>query len=120
MALAGIERSQLKLGDSLLICGAGPIGIMTLLSARAAGAEPIVITDLDANRLAFAKRVVPGVHIVLVDRNATAKNTARKIREVAGGIIPRVALECTGVESSVNTAIYVSVDFIHRHRGTND
>jgi len=108
--LAGIERSQLKLGDSLLICGAGPIGIMTLLSARAAGAEPIVITDLDANRLAFAKRVVPDVRIVLVDRGATAKNTARKIREIADGIIPRVALECTGVESSVNTAIY-SVKF---------
>lgn len=115
VALAGIERSQLKLGDSLLICGAGPIGIVTLLSARAAGAEPIVITDLDANRLAFAKKAVPSVRTILVESNATAKDTARRVREAAGGIIPRVALECTGVEASVNAAIYVSPNFTHCH-----
>lgn len=88
---------------------------MTLLSARAAGAEPIVITDLDANRLAFAKRIVPGVRTVLVDRSATAKDTARTIREAADDIAPRVALECTGVESSVHAAIYVSLEFIYCH-----
>jgi L-iditol 2-dehydrogenase len=85
---------------------------VTLLSARAAGAEPVIITDLDANRLAFAKTVIPGVRTILVDRNATAKDTARKIREAADGIVPRVALECTGAESSVHAAIYVSLDFM--------
>lgn len=107
VALAGIERAKLQLGDSILICGAGPIGIISLLSARAAGAEPIVITDLDENRLAFAKKVVPGVKTVKVERGESAKDTAKRIR-AAAGLDPRVALECTGVESSVHTAIYVS------------
>ncbi|KAJ3759302.1 hypothetical protein EV360DRAFT_69613 [Lentinula raphanica] len=46
VALAGIDRAGLRLGDPVVICGAGPIGLVSLLSARAAGAEPIVITDL--------------------------------------------------------------------------
>ncbi|KAF8906294.1 L-arabinitol 4-dehydrogenase [Gymnopilus junonius] len=105
VALAGIERSGLRLGDPLLICGAGPIGLVSLLSARAAGAEPIVITDLFQSRLDFAKKLVPGVRTVLISRNSTPKENAEKIKEAAG--LPlTVALECSGVESSVHTAIY--------------
>ncbi|KAI5368180.1 Putative alcohol dehydrogenase, zinc-type, GroES-like superfamily [Septoria linicola] len=37
VALAGIDRSNLRLGDPLLICGAGPIGLVSLLAAHAAG-----------------------------------------------------------------------------------
>ncbi|KAM0713598.1 hypothetical protein Q7P37_010560 [Cladosporium fusiforme] len=59
VALAGIERAGLRLGDSLVICGAGPIGLVSLLAAHAAGAAPIVITDLDESRLEMAKRLVP-------------------------------------------------------------
>ncbi|KAF8966309.1 L-arabinitol 4-dehydrogenase [Flammula alnicola] len=109
VALAGIERSGLRLGDPLLICGAGPIGLVSLLSARAAGAEPIVITDLFQNRLDFAKKLVPGVRTVLISRNATSKEQAAQVKEAAGGPLS-VALECTGVESSVHTAVY-SVKF---------
>jgi len=107
VALAGIERSGLRLGDPLLICGAGPIGLVTLLSAKAAGAEPIIITDLFQNRLDFAKKLVPGVQTVLIERGSglSPKDQAERIKEVAG--LPlSVALECTGVESSIHTAIY--------------
>ncbi|KAF9520538.1 hypothetical protein BS47DRAFT_1370372 [Hydnum rufescens UP504] len=109
VALAGIERAKLALGDPVLICGAGPIGIVTLLAARAAGAEPVVITDLDASRLAFAKNLVPGVRTVQVHPSDNPKETAAKIKE-AMGLSPSLALECTGAESSIHTAIY-SVKF---------
>ena len=88
--------------------GAGPIGLITLLSARAAGAEPIVITDLFRNRLDFAKKLVPGVRTVLISRNTTSKEQAAQIKEAAGGRL-RVALECTGVEGSIHAAVYVSL-----------
>ncbi|KAJ3986165.1 L-arabinitol 4-dehydrogenase [Lentinula detonsa] len=109
VALAGIERAGLRLGDPVVICGAGPIGLVSLLSARAAGAEPIVITDLFQSRLDFAKSLVPGVHTVLIDRNATPKAQAEVIKKAAGGPL-QLALECTGVESSIHTAIF-SVGF---------
>ncbi|KAF7308771.1 L-arabinitol 4-dehydrogenase [Mycena kentingensis (nom. inval.)] len=109
VALAGIERSGLRLGDPLLICGAGPIGLVSLLSARAAGAEPIIITDLFQSRLDFAKKLVPGVRTVLIKRGSTPMEQAADIKAVAEGEL-NVALECTGVESSIHTAIY-SVKF---------
>ncbi|RMZ80217.1 hypothetical protein DV737_g3097, partial [Chaetothyriales sp. CBS 132003] len=109
VALAGIDRAGVKLGDPVLICGAGPIGLITLLCCEAAGACPIVITDIDEERLNFAKKLCPravGSSTYLVPRGKTAEECAAGIITAAGGIRPRVALECTGVESSVASAIW--------------
>lgn len=45
----------------MLVTGAGPIGLVTLLAARGFGASDIAITDLDPRRLALAAEVAPGV-----------------------------------------------------------
>ena len=89
--------------------GAGPIGLVSLLAAHAAGATPIVITDLSEHRLNFAKTLVPSVRTVTIDRSWTALEIGQKIKDAAG--LPgglSCALECTGVESSVQAAVYVS------------
>ena len=118
VALAAIERSGLRLGDPLLVSGAGPIGLISLLSARAAGATPIVITDIDQGRLNFAKAVAPDVRTYLVKRGETPEQSAEGIVNALNdgqgtgptALRPRLALECTGVESSVCSAIW-SVKF---------
>ncbi|KAL2858099.1 chaperonin 10-like protein [Aspergillus pseudodeflectus] len=118
VSLAAIERSGLRLGDPCLITGAGPIGLITLLSARAAGATPLVITDIDEGRLKFAKELVPEVRTYKVEIGVSAEETAAGIVNVFNdgkgdgpdALRPRLALECTGVESSVASAIW-SVKF---------
>lgn len=105
VALAGMQRSGVRLGDPVLICGAGPIGLITLLCCQAAGACPIVITDIDEGRLAFAKGLVPSVITHKVGR-VSPEEAGKAIVEAFGGIEPAVALECTGVESSVSAAIW--------------
>ena len=45
----------MELGKKVLICGAGPIGLVNLLTAKAMGASEIVITDIMDNRLEVAK-----------------------------------------------------------------
>jgi L-iditol 2-dehydrogenase len=120
VALAAVERANLRLGDAALICGAGPIGLATLLCARAAGAYPIVITDLDAGRLAFAESLVssssstpssggpPRVRTLLVAPKETKEALAARIVDAMGGCgrtEPDVALECTGAETSIGAAI---------------
>lgn len=107
VSLAAMQRSGIKLGDPVLICGAGPIGLISLLCARAAGACPIVITDIDETRLEFAKRLEPSVITYKVGRLSEEEQGA-KIVEAFGGIEPAVALECTGVESSVSAAIWAA------------
>lgn len=106
VALAGIDRSGLRLGDPLFICGAGPIGLVTLLAAQAAGAAPIAISDLDRGRLEFAKKLVPRVKTVLVEKGVEPKGMAEKVKE-AMGVQPLIAIDCTGAEPSIATAIYV-------------
>ena len=110
VALGGMARAQIALGDPVLICGAGPIGLITLLCVAAAGAEPIVITDIEQSRLDVAKKLCPRVRGYKVERGVGVEEAGKQIVEVAGGVQPKVALECTGVESSVNAAIY-SVKF---------
>jgi L-iditol 2-dehydrogenase len=108
VALAAVNRAGLALGMSTLICGAGPIGLVTLLCAAAAGCEPLIITDLDQGRLEWATKLVPRVHTVKVSREDTLKETAEKIKAHGGTEGIDCAIECTGVESSVTTAIYVT------------
>jgi L-iditol 2-dehydrogenase len=105
VSLAAMQRSGISLGDPVLICGAGPIGLISLLCAQAAGACPLVITDIDEGRLAFAKELVPSVITFKVARS-TPEESAKAIVEAFGGIEPAVALECTGVESSIAAAIW--------------
>ncbi|KAI9436315.1 GroES-like protein [Lactarius indigo] len=106
VALAAVERANLRLGDAALICGAGPIGLATLLCARAAGAHPLVITDLDAGRLAFAESLAPGrVRALRVTPDEAPEALAARVVEAMGGTEPDVALECTGAEASIGAAI---------------
>lgn len=86
--------------------GAGPIGLVSLLAANAAGAAPIVITDLYQSRLDFAKKLVPRVRTLLIEKTDTPAQIAEKVEKTAGEKV-KLAIECTGVESSITAAIYV-------------
>ena len=109
VVLHGIERAGLGLGRGALICGAGPIGLIALAAARASGSHPLVITDLDQGRLAFAKQFVPSCMTYQVDRSLDAEKNANEIKKLFGNTeyeAPHTVLECTGVESSVCTAAF--------------
>ena len=109
VVMHGISRTRLALGRGALICGAGPIGLIALTAARASGAHPIVITDLEPSRLAFAREFEPLCQTYQIDRNLSAQGNAKAIRRLFGETeykAPDTILECTGVESSVVTAAY--------------
>ncbi|CCH43897.1 L-threonine 3-dehydrogenase [Wickerhamomyces ciferrii] len=109
VAYHGVERADLKLGHGVMIAGAGPIGLATLLLVNAAGCAPIVITDLSEGRLKFAKELVPNVIAHKIDVKLTPQETGIQIRKLFGpkeDDAPSRVLECTGVESSVVTCSY--------------
>jgi L-iditol 2-dehydrogenase len=105
VALAGVERANVRLGDPVVVCGAGPIGLVTLLCARAAGATPLVITDIDEGRLKFAKELVPSVLTHKVEFSHSATDFQEKVVALMDGVEPAIAMECTGVQSSIAAAI---------------
>lgn len=60
------DLAQMLPGEGAVVLGPGPIGLMTALAARAAGAEPVVVVGLgvDRSRLGLARRLgFPGVDI---------------------------------------------------------
>lgn len=110
VVLHGLERSHIRLGESTVVCGAGPIGLIALAAARASGAYPLVITDVDQGRLDFAKCFVPGCLPILIDPSKSAEEMGLAIVKAivaAGGEQPRVVYECTGVQQSVVTACFI-------------
>ncbi|GAB0131917.1 L-arabinitol 4-dehydrogenase [Epichloe bromicola] len=107
VALAGMQRAKMQLGDAVLICGAGPIGLISLLCCAAGGASPLVITDISESRLAFAKELCPRVVTHRIER-ASPEDTAKAIVASFGGVEPALTMECTGVESSINAAIWAT------------
>ena len=119
VVMHGITNCGLSIGKGVSIHGAGPIGLAALACARASGAHPIVITDLEPGRLEFAKKLVPSCTTYCVDKTLSAEQNANKIRAIFGaGPVSETAaseneydapgrtIECTGVESSVATAAY--------------
>jgi L-iditol 2-dehydrogenase len=49
------EKSKMRLDDTVLIIGAGPIGLMHAKMAQTAGVEKIIINDLISSRTALAE-----------------------------------------------------------------
>ncbi|PSN65244.1 alcohol dehydrogenase [Corynespora cassiicola Philippines] len=114
VVMHGINSAGLSLGRGAVVCGAGPIGLIALAAARASGAHPIVITDLEPKRLDFAKKFVPSCTTYQVRRDLDAEGNSKEIRKlfniesVGEYGAPETVLECTGVESSVVTACYTA------------
>ena len=79
VCLHAVSRAGPLLGKRVLITGAGPIGMLTLLAARHAGAGEVVITDVAEAPLALARRLGADRAVnVAADKDAMASYEADK------------------------------------------
>jgi L-iditol 2-dehydrogenase len=91
VALHAVNITPFKLMDVVVVVGAGPIGLLTLLAARLGGAGTVIVTDRSPHRLAVARelgasltidvRATDPVAAVLL---ATAGRGADAVFEAAG------------------------------------
>jgi len=110
VALHACSRGGVKAGVTVLVAGAGPIGLVNLLVAKASGAARVIMTDLSAHRLSMAKELGAD-ETVLVSTSESGEQLAERIRnaireqgisDVDGA---DVSIECSGAESSIQAAI---------------
>ncbi len=99
VALHAVRESRLKAGDTCVVFGTGPIGLLVILAAKAAGASQIIAVELSPQRREMAKKL--GAHAT-VDPSQT--DTVQAIREITGGGAD-VVFEVTGVEPGLLGAI---------------
>lgn len=108
VVLHAFERAPTRLGAPILICGAGPIGLIALAAAKASGAFPLVITDIDQRRLEFPTKFILGCEVFQTSMERTSEENAADIlalfKEKLKSPLPPVVYECTGVQSSVHVA----------------
>ncbi len=98
VAVYACDRAGVTAGNSVLITGAGPIGILTAMAARAAGATQIFMSDLNDTRLALAREALKDVRTI----NPRSANVGEVIRsETEGGVGCDIAIECVGNEHAL-------------------
>ncbi|MCB1491338.1 MAG: zinc-binding dehydrogenase, partial [Rhodobiaceae bacterium] len=84
-------KAQIKPGDVALVMGAGPIGLVTALSALAAGCARVYVTDVMDAKLEIAAGLGPITPI-----NVTRANPAEQILRETDGWGVEIVFEATG------------------------
>jgi L-iditol 2-dehydrogenase len=98
--LNGQEYLAAQPGDRALVLGAGPIGLMHASILKARGCEPIIVTDVSEERLAYVREFGVGRAV-----NTTSGNPVEKILEAGGGEKFDVALTANSVKSTQADAL---------------
>jgi L-iditol 2-dehydrogenase len=98
--LHGAEEARVKLGDTVAIIGAGPIGLLHLLTVRKMGAKKVVMIDLVDERLSFAEKLGADETI-----NSRAEEAAGKVRQLTGGYGADVVIEAIGLPATWEQAL---------------
>lgn len=98
VALHAVDLARIRVGDSLVILGAGPIGLLILQIARLAGAHPVFITDPLPWRLDLAQSL--GAHPV----HGPLDRGVAQIQQETGGRGVDIAIEAAWADRSVADA----------------
>lgn len=99
----GNRRSQIKLGDTVVIMGAGPIGLMHLQLVRLAGAAKIISSEPSDERRSLAKEM--GADICV---NPQEVDLTEVVMEETQGLGADVTLLAIGVPALTNEAFQMT------------
>jgi L-iditol 2-dehydrogenase len=93
------ELGGLVAGESVVVTGPGPIGLLGVAVAKALGASPVILTGTRDNRLKIG-RELGADHVV----NVHNENAVEAVRRFNGGKGVDYVLECSGAADAVNEA----------------
>ena len=122
VAMHAADRANLPEGSTVLILGAGAVGLLCAAISKVRKAKTVVIADINQDRVEFAVAngfadasvVVPMKRPTAIEEKLEfAKEVAELVKnaKVNGQPVGEVTAtyECTGVESCMQAAIYVSL-----------
>ena len=97
------ELGGLVAGESVVVIGPGPIGLLAVAVAKALGASPVILTGTRNKRLAIGRELGADRVINIADEDAV-----EVVRQLTGGIGADYVIECAGTEATVNQAIHMA------------
>jgi (R,R)-butanediol dehydrogenase/meso-butanediol dehydrogenase/diacetyl reductase len=99
-AAYAIERAGIRASDTVLVAGAGPVGLMVLLGLKAIGVQRIYVTEVAESR----KRKAEELGATAVWSPMEIKIPAR-VKELTGGAGVDVAVEAVGIEATLKDCL---------------
>lgn len=108
IAMQGVRKAKIELGESTLVLGGGLIGLFGMQLAKLSGGLPVITADLSDNRLELATQI--GADYAL---NPEAEDFDVQLDKITSGRGPAVVIEATGQPPVVNTAFQL-VDWCGR------
>jgi len=102
IAIQGIRKARIELGESVVTIGAGLIGLLSAQLAKLNGALPSVSMDRDPQRLAFAKQV--DIDATLQANGDDIDNHLSALKELSGLDGAEVVIEATGHPEAIPLA----------------
>jgi L-iditol 2-dehydrogenase len=98
--LSSLDLCGVVAGSSLMVLGAGPMGLLHLMMGRAAGASPIIISEPVAERRDIAKRW--GADLVL---DPAEDNVPAAVKDATSGYGADAVVLTVGIHDAVGPAI---------------
>ncbi|WP_138473255.1 2,3-butanediol dehydrogenase [Poseidonocella sp. HB161398] len=96
------DRAGVTAGSSVLVTGAGPIGILALLTAKAFGATKLFVSDLNETRLKLAREILPE----LVTINPAKDDLVKIVQDgTADNLGCDIAIECVGNDRALQSCL---------------
>ncbi|KZT25627.1 GroES-like protein [Neolentinus lepideus HHB14362 ss-1] len=114
------KRAELKAGQTVLVFGAGAIGMLACAVAKSQGASRICVIDINKSRLDFALNngfAQQAHQLPLADKAKSSEDQLRRARENAGIALSEfdvqdgfdVVFECTGAEPCIQMSIHAAI-----------
>ena len=91
----GVLNGGVKPGDTVVVVGAGPVGLAAIITAKLYGPGRIVAVDLDNSRLERAREF--GADVII---NNSSENAVERVQEMTDGLGAEVVMEAVGVPAT--------------------
>lgn len=97
---SAVSNEGFRFGDTMVIQGAGPVGICHIAKARMLGAGNIIVMDHSGYRLEMAKKM--GADVCIDLRSSNRQERVAAVKDATCGRGADVVVECAGTPEAVS------------------
>jgi L-iditol 2-dehydrogenase len=101
--MSAFPSESFRFDDTVVVLGAGPLGLCFLMKARMLGAGTIIAVDLSEYRLNFSKKL--GADYAINASSTSKSDRLQIVRDLTHGRGADVVVECAGVPAAVPEAL---------------